>query len=240
MEKYRSGVEFPSENEKRAAIRRIADEAFPAGKPVHIPLRTIFFGVGDCVAAGAAAAVVLFAAVLFAVRNEMLSPFVVFVSPALYALVCTFVQLKETALGVSEWRRTCRISAAAITGMRMLLTGALAIAIIVPCDLALCQGIPGRFDPLWMTGLSFSSLVLYALLALALLRYRHGTLVSMAVWAGISIFLAAYRPAAFFLRALPAAILYVLAGAAACIFVFLIRRLFFRDTRPEASYAYNN
>lgn len=229
---------MPTASERNAAIRSIAREACRLRRPqLGTPLRTLFFGTHDCLAASAVITAVLFLAGLLFMHGEKIAPLLFVLSPMLYGCFGTLVAWKEDQYGVREWRRTCRVSEGMLTAERMLVICGACVLLIVPVDLALWHARPDHFDFLWMAGLSFASLFLYALLALLFQRVRRGNVLCIAVWCAIFAWLTLSERSEASLLAVPAAVLYGIGAACLAVFLVRIRREFLAALPQEAFHA---
>ena len=112
-------IPMPTAMERRAAIRRIAEEGLADTAPSwrSLPLSALVFGVEDC----------LFMAVLLGLLPLALLPLpagllaeklslTLFLSaPLLYAAAHLLTMWKESQCGTLDWKRTCRLSLQTLT-----------------------------------------------------------------------------------------------------------------------------
>lgn len=210
-------IPMPTPMERRAAIRRIAEEGLADTAPSwrSLPLSALVFGVEDC----------LFMAVLLGLLPLALLPLpagllaeklslTLFLSaPLLYAAAHLLTMWKESQCGTLDWKRTCRLSLQTLTALRMGLFGGAAVLVSVPVDLLLWH-FSGRVMPLGrILAVSFSSLFLHAALSLVCRDGRRGWAVTLALWVLLDVLLTVWEERVHFLMKVPTAIFCLLAGA---------------------------
>ena len=210
-------IPMPAPMERRAAIRRIAEEGLADTAPSwrSLPLSALVFGVEDC----------LFMAVLLGLLPLALLPLpagllaeklslTLFLSALLlYAAAHLLTMWKESQCGTLDWKRTCRLSLQTLTALRMGLFGGAAVLVSVPVDLLLWH-FSGRVMPLGrILAMSFSSLFLHAALSLVCRDGRRGWAVTLALWVLLDGLLTVWEERVHFLMEVPTAIFCLLAGA---------------------------
>ena len=181
-------IPMPALEERNISIRHILDAGLPDARPAwrQLPLSALFFGVEDCLFLSALLAGLLLvptvASVRYAPTGSLLAPLFL-TSPALYALPHLLTLWKDTMGNTLEWKRTCRIPPGTLLALRMLVFGGTAVVMSVPAAV-LYWAVSGRqISLLWLLGLSFSSLFLYAALSLSLpLLRRRAALFPPILW----------------------------------------------------------
>ena len=208
-------IPYPDKAEKAASISYIVRTGVrPSGGPARlwetarsIGLRGLFFGVEDCLFISFLLCLLLMGfSAMAAMDQAPIAPLLFLFSPALYASLSLLTAWKDTMSGTLEWKQTCRISAHTLTALRMLCFGAAAVIICVPHCLILWQVTGRLYSPLWMMSLSFSSLCLYATLALTLAVMRCHVIVSPLLWLSGGIALLCLEPVQNFLLQIPAVV----------------------------------
>lgn len=112
---------------------------------------------------------------LAATEQGPVVPMLFLLSPVLYAALHLLTWWKETLSGTLEWKQTCRLSFGMMTALRMLVFGGAATLLCVPQCFLMWFVIGRKISFLFMLSVSFSSLFLYAALALALRKSRWGS-----------------------------------------------------------------
>lgn len=198
-----------------------------------LPLNVLFFGVGDCLFLSCLlTGLCLVPAARAAGGSSSLAPLLFLFSPVLYACLHLLTQWKEAMSGTLAWKRTCRLSFAALTAWRMLLFGGAAVAVSVPCNLLLWQMSGRQLSLLWMLCLSFSSLFLYGALTLGCQRLslRLSALVPPLVWVGLGMIPLVWSPAAVWLEGVPALVFLLLAAGGLGAFLWQLDRFISHPT----------
>lgn len=218
----RNSIPLPTRAEKDQAISFILDTGLPQAQRARIPwahlfselpLSVLFFGVGDCLfLAALLTALCLVPAAAAAAREISPAPLLFLLSPLLYALLQLLTMWKDTMSRTLEWKQTCRVSLRMLTALRMLVFGGVSVAVCVPVNVLLWSVSGRRFPLLWMLGLSFSSLFLYAALTLCCqrLRPRWASFAAPLFWVLLGIFLMCWPYASAFLAEIPTAVFFLL------------------------------
>ena len=165
-------IPMPTGEERQAAIRRIVELSGVErrNRRRSVSLSVVFFGVENCLFLPVLAALLCLIPGAVLVRLDTVVPLLFLFSPALYAALHLLTAWKDTASGVAEWRRSCKLSACTLLTLRMLVFGGLAVIVCVPTNILLWLTSGRSWSLPWMLGLSFSSLFLYAALTLFCLR----------------------------------------------------------------------
>lgn len=228
-------IPMPTEMEKKQSIAFILDAELPGGTPAERSLRQVFselqpsvlfFGVGDCLFLAVILTVLCLVPVAFmAAEQGPLVPLLFLISPLLYGLLQTLTMWKDFMSGLLEWKQTCRIPFRTLTAVRMLLFGGISVVVCVPVNVLLWSVSGQRMDLLWMLGLSFSGLFVYAALSLACQRtQRHQALFAAPVlWILAGIVLLSWPKAAALLMTVPTAVFFLIAAGALLIQLWELR-----------------
>lgn len=234
-------IPMPTGEERQAAIRRIVElsGAEQRARRRSIPLSVVFFGVEDCLFLPVLAVLLCLIPGAAAARFSPMAPLLFLFSPALYAALHLLTAWKDTASGVAEWRRSCKLSACTLLALRMLVFGGLAVIVCVPANILLWLTSGRSWSLPWMLGLSFSSLFLYAALTLFCLRLRRGIIFPPAVWGVIGLFLLVWKRGGELLLRVPVLILFVLAAAGLAYCALTLERMLRYPNRGGRFYAYS-
>ena len=234
-------IPMPTGEERQAAIRRIVElsGAEQRARRRSIPLSVVFFGVEDCLFLPVLAALLCLIPGAVLARLDTVVPLLFLFSPALYAALHLLTAWKDTASGVAEWRRSCKLSACTLLALRMLVFGGLAVIVCVPANILLWLTSGRSWSLPWMLGLSFSSLFLYAALTLFCLRLRRGIIFPPAVWGVIGLFLLVWKRGGELLLRVPVLILFVLAAAGLAYCALTLERMLRYPNRGGRFYAYS-
>lgn len=240
-------IPMPSDAERKQAVNAILNASelpernlWKALESVrHLPLSTLFFGVGDC----------LFLAVLLAllcmiptaaavVEGAAVTPLLFLLSPFLYAALHLLTAWKEAMSGTLEWKQTCKLPLRSLTALRMLLFGGVSTLLCVPQSVLFWYVGGMQISLLWMLSVSFASLFLYAALSLALARRRSWMLMVAAPggWLCIGVALLCWDKAALFLLKVPAAVFIILSAAALAAIYVQIKSMILRPIERGTSY----
>lgn len=231
----------PTEAERETSIRFILDEGLPEQEGLIqsfrlVPFGALFAGVGDCLFLAVLISLLcLLPAAALASEHTPLAPLLFLLSPALYALLQLLTAWKERMSGTLEWKRTCRVNFRAVIALRMLCFGGAALLLCVPQCLLLWQLDGKSCSLLWMMGVSFSSLLLYGLLALRLLS--AAIWLPPVLWAAAGVLLLCWDHAASFLLCLPAAVFFTFAACAGLLGVMKLSCYIRSNTEGGISYA---
>ena len=217
-------IPMPTGEERQAAIRRIVE---------------LFFGVEDCLFLPVLAALLCLIPGAVIARFDSVAPLLVLFSPALYAALHLLTAWKDTASGVAEWRRSCKLSACTLLALRMLVFGGLAVIVCVPANILLWLTSGRSWSLPWMLGLSFSSLFLYAALTLFCLRLRRGIVVPPAVWGVTGLLLLVWERGGELLLRVPVLVLFFLAAAGLAYCALTLERMLRYPNRGGRFYAYS-
>ena len=202
-------------------------------------LSVVFFGVEDCLFLPVLAALLCLIPGAAAARFSPMAPLLFLFSPALYAALHLLTAWKDTASGVAEWRRSCKLSACTLLALRMLVFGGVAVTVCVPANILLWLTSGRSWSLPWMLGLSFSSLFLYAALTLFCLRLRRGIVVPPAVWGVTGLLLLVWEQGGELLLRVPVLILFVLAAAGLAYCALTLERMLRYPNRGGRFYAYS-
>ena len=223
-------IPMPTPMERRAAIRRIAEEGLADTAPAwrSLPLSALVFGVEDCLA-------------LLTLPARLLAeklPLTLFLSaPLLYAAAHLLTMWKESQCGTLDWKRTCRLSLQTLTALRMGLFGGAAVLVCVPVDLLLWH-FSGQAMPLGRAlAVSFSSLFLHAALSLICREGRRGWAVTLTLWALLDVLLTVWEARAHFLPVVPTAVFCLLAGAGLAAALFRLHTILRQPPKGGILYA---
>ena len=186
-------------------------------------LRGLLFGVWDCafLAVLAAALVWSSAAMLVRQQGHYVCTALFVTAPALWAALHGLTTWKERMTGVWELFMTARVTLRQLSALRMLLFGAVSVAMSVALSCAARLLAGEEVSLLRLCGVSFASLFLFAaasLLAEEFIRPPLGCLAVPAVW-------------------LPEAVLCLIAVIAAGIYLALLKRRCFIGKEGVAAYA---
>ena len=244
-----NNILMPTEQEKQKTITQILDVALP--HPVSFRkelwdtlciagVRTVFCGVGDCLALAALLWVLcLFPASYLANYTGGLAQILLLMSPLLYATLSLMTTWKDFQTGIREWTWTFRISAQTVSALRMLCFGAASVLVCVPANLLLWS-VSGYLQPLgWMLALSLSSLFLYGTLSLLCLRLRGivGILAAPIIWLIIGMVLLMCPPAAEWLNTVPTIVFCLIFVGTLILYLREMRRFCRRYIEGGFSYA---
>lgn len=213
MDEKRS-IPMPTPAERAASIQSILDEGLPEARRPALPLSALFFGVEDCLFLSALLALLGWVPALASARQAptgSLPALLFLASPALYALPHLLTLWKDAMSGTLEWKRSCRLSLGRLLALRMLAFGGTAAVVSVPAAAVYWAASGRRLSLVWLLGLSFSSLFLYAALSLPLLR-RRAALVPPALWLGIGLVLLRWEAGGALLLRVPALVFFLAAG----------------------------
>lgn len=229
-------VPMPTEEEKDQSIRAILDVGLPQPAGMwgelramagRLPLSVLFFGVGDCLFLAAALSVLcLLPTVLVAAQQGPLAPLLFLFSPVLYGVLQGLTLWKEGMSGTLEWKQTCRLSFQVMTALRMLCFGGASVLVCVPVNVLLWMLSGRELSLLWMLSLSFSSLFLYAVLALMTQSLgRLGSLLTAPLtWLAVGVVLLAWDKGTALLLQVPAWIFFLLAAGGLTAFLAGVAR----------------
>lgn len=227
-------IEMPTQEEKNRAITAIldAEPLLPEGKRIwsewtKLPISVLFFGVEDALFLACVLGVLcLVPAAAAAAQNMPAAPLLFLISPCLYGLMQGLTDWKERMCRTYEWKKSCLISLKSLTALRMLIFGGVSTGVCVPVNVLLRYVSGSRHGLIWMLGLSFSSLFLYAALSLACGRIRIGRAAlfgAPAVWVLAGIILIKSRAAADFLLKIPAYVFCITAVLSLGLYLFELR-----------------
>lgn len=234
-------IPMPTPMERRAAIRRIAEEGLADTAPAwrSLPLSALVFGVEDCLFMAVLLGLLPLALLTLPARllAEKL-PLTLFLSaPLLYAAAHLLTMWKESQCGTLDWKRTCRLSLQTLTALRMGLFGGAAVLVCVPVDLLLWH-FSGQAMPLGRAlAVSFSSLFLHAALSLACREGRRGWAVTLTLWALLDVLLTVWEARAHFLPVVPTAVFCLLAGAGLAAALFRLHTILRQPQKGGIVYA---
>lgn len=218
----------PTEEERQAAVRRIVELSAAVDRTPQwrrVPLSVLLFGIEDCLFLTLLAALLGMIPGAAAARSVPMAALLFLFSPALYAALYLLTSWKDSATGMAEWRKSCRLSSWTLLALRMLVFGGLAAALCVPGNLLLWAASGRRCSLLWMLGLSFSSLFLYAALTLFCLRRRQWKAVPPALWAVLGTLLLAWEQSAELLLQVPALVFFLLAVSALLYCILILGKM---------------
>lgn len=234
-------IPMPTAVERKAAIVRIVElsEAEQHLRQRSVPLSVVFFGVEDCLFLPLLAALLCLIPGAALARFDTVAPLLFLFSPALYAALHLLTAWKDTASGVAEWRRTCRLSPWTLLALRMLVFGGLAVIVCVPANILLWLASGRSWSLAWMQGLSFSSLFLYAALTLFCLKLRRGMVIPPVVWGVAGLFLLVWERGGELLLRVPVLVLFFLAAAGLAYCVLTLERMLRYPNRGGRFYAYS-
>ena len=234
-------IPMPTGEERQAAIRRIVELSGveQRARRRSIPLSVVFFGVEDCLFLPVLAALLCLIPGAAIARFDPMAPMLFLFSPALYAALHLLTAWKDTASGVAEWRRSCKLSACTLLALRMLVFGGLAVILCVPANILLWLTSGRSWSLPWMLGLSFSSLFLYAALTLFCLRLRQGMAIPPAVWGAAGLFLLVWERGGELLLRVPVFALFFLAAAGLAYCVLTLERMLRYPNQGGRFYAYS-
>lgn len=235
-------IPMPSEEEKAQAITEILSASDLTGVGLRAQLAsikkfsisTLFFGLGDC----------MFLAVLFALicvvptslaatEQGPVVPMLFLLSPVLYAALHLLTWWKETLSGTLEWKQTCRLSFGMMTALRMLVFGGAATLLCVPQCFLMWFVIGRKISFLFMLSVSFSSLFLYAALALALRKSRWGIFFVPVFWLVAGIVMLCWERASIILLEVPSIVFFLLAVAAFAAVLFQLSMMLHSNERGQ-------
>lgn len=250
---------LPTREEKERSIAAILSGGMPrpqrltrasAELLLQLNFREIFFGVEDCLFISTLLAILCY---LFPVTGAMaqsssLYSFLFFISPLFYGSLHLLTVWKETMSGLYEWKMTCRCSLRQLTVLRMLIFGGVSVLATVAANVGLWLWIGRQLPLLRMMGLSFSSLVLFALMQLAwetailpkLVQLSTGiarVYVPLAclsiplLWCGLgSVLILNAEKVQPLLQRVPTAAFFLVTAAAASLYLSQLRRYFFNHS----------
>ena len=233
-------IPLPTDAERQAAIRRIVELSGveQRARRRSIPLSVVFFGVEDCLFLPVLAALLCLIPGAAIARFDPMAPMLFLFSPALYAALHLLTAWKDTASGVAEWRRSCKLSACTLLALRMLVFGGLAVIVCVPTNILLWLTSGQSWSLAWMLGLSFSSLFLYAALTLFCLRFRRGMVLPPAFWGVTGLLLLVWERGGELLFRVPVLVLFFLSAAGLAYCVLTLERMLRYPNRGGRFYAY--
>ena len=233
-------IPMPIGEERQAAIRLIVElsEVEQRAKRRSVPLSVVFFGVEDCLFLPVLAALLCLIPGAAIARFDFVVPLLFLFSPALYAALYLLTAWKDTASGVAEWRRSCKLSACTLLALRMLVFGGLAVIVCVPTNILLWLTSGQSWSLAWMLGLSFSSLFLYAALTLFCLRFRRGMVLPPAFWGVTGLLLLVWERGGELLFRVPVLVLFFLSAAGLAYCVLTLERMLRYPNRGGRFYAY--
>ena len=234
-------IPMPTGEERQAAIRRkveLSGVEQRANRP-SIPLSVVFYGVEDCLFLPVQAVLLCLIPGAVIARFDSMAPLLFLFSPALYAALHLLTAWKDTASGVAEWRRSCKLSACTLLALRMLVFGGLAVIVCVPANILLWLTSGRSWSLPWMLGLSFSSLFLYAALTLFCLRLRQGMVIPPVVWGVAGLLLLVWERGGELLLRVPVLILFVLAAAGLAYCALTLGRMLRYPNQGGRFYAYS-
>ena len=234
-------IPMPTGEERQAAIRRIVELSGveQRARRQSIPLSVVFFGVEDCLFLPVLAALLCLIPGAAIARFDPVAPMLFLFSPALYAALHLLTAWKDTASGVAEWRRSCKLSACTILALRMLVFGGLAVIVCVPANILLWLTSGRSWSLPWMLGLSFSSLFLYAALTLFCLRLRRGMVFPPVAWGVTGLLLLVWEQGSELLLRVPVLVLFFLAAAGLAYCVLTLERMLRYPNQGGRFYAYS-
>ena len=233
-------IPMPTGEERQAAIRRIVELSGVErrNRRRSVSLSVVFFGVEDCLFLPALAALLCLIPGAVLARLDTVVPLLFLFSPALYAALHLLTAWKDTASGVAEWRRSCKLSACTLLALRMLVFGGLAVSVCVPTNILLWLTSGQSWSLAWMLGLSFSSLFLYAALTLFCLRFRRGMVLPPAFWGVTGLLLLVWERGGELLFRVPVLVLFFLSAAGLAYCVLTLERMLRYPNRGGRFYAY--
>lgn len=234
-------IPMPTGEERQAVIRRIVElsRVEQRVRRRSVPLSVVFFGVEDCLFLPVLAALLCLIPGAAIAHFAPVAPLLFLFSPALYASLHLLTAWKDTASGVAEWRRTCRLSSWTLLALRMLVFGGLAVIVCVPANILLWLASGRSWSLAWMLGLSFSSLFLYAALTLFCLKLRRGMVIPPVVWGVAGLFLLVWERGGELLLRVPVLVLFFLAAAGLAYCVLTLERMLRYPNRGGRFYAYS-
>ena len=226
-------IPYPNETEKAASISYIVDKGVRRQTGLSLikdaantlGMSALFFGVEDCLFIALLLTVLLGAfSAAAAMDHAPIAPLLFLLSPALYAVLHLLTVWKDAMSGTLEWKHTCRLSARAVTALRMLCFGGAAVCVCVLQCFARWYLTRELYSLVWMMSLSFSSLFLYASLSLALqaVRWRIAA-VTPVIWIAVGIALLCWNGANVFLLSVPAAVFFLIAAASITVMLFQLK-----------------
>ena len=240
-------IPYLSEAEKAASISYIVDNGVRCQNGISLirdvvdtlGLRALFFGVEDCLFIAVMLTILLGAfSAAAAMDHAPIAPLLFLLSPALYAVLHLLTVWKDAMSRTLEWKHTCRLSARAVTALRMLCFGGMAVFVCVLQCLMLWRITQMLYSLPWMMSISFSSLFLYAALSLALQSVRRWIAAAAPVaWIAAGIMLLCTENASAFLLKIPAIVFFLITAAATAMLIFQIRRYITRPIEGGLSYA---
>lgn len=230
-----------TEAEKERSIERILDAAplrpLTLRAQLHattqaLPLRLLFFGIGDCLVLASALAALAFASIIAAVGNAaakdaVMLPLLFLFAPAPYALLLILTTAKESGCGMAEQMRAYRISFPAITALRALAFGGSATVICVMANLLVWEAAAHVIPLTHALAISFASLFLYAALSLFCARIRRMALtlgVPPATWIVFGALLLTSPSASTFVESIPPFVALAAAALGCAAWLFETRR----------------
>ncbi len=225
-----SEVFLPTSEEKEHSISLILDQAMPRPTGLArelaevlrtVSVRTLFFGVEDCVFLAVLAGLLCYLTLAFGIRTSA-GPVLFLVSPAFYAFLQLLTAWKESQSGTLEWRQTCFVSLGAANALRMLFFGGAAVLICVPANVVLWLLAEEAYSLGWMLGISFSSLFLYGAAALAC-QSRRALLLPPVLWGCVSLLFMCWREAERWLLHLPAYVFFLAAAGALALYLLELK-----------------
>ena len=233
-------IPMPTGEERQAAIRRIVELSGVErrNRRRSVSLSVVFFGVENCLFLPVLAALLCLIPGAVLVRLDTVVPLLFLFSPALYAALHLLTAWKDTASGVAEWRRSCKLSACTLLALRMLVFGGLAVIVCVPTNILLWLTSGQSWSLAWMLGLSFSSLFLYAALTLFCLRFRRGMVLPPAFWGVTGLLLLVWERGGELLFRVPVLVLFFLSAAGLAYCVLTLERMLRYPNRGGRFYAY--
>lgn len=182
-------IPFPSAEEQRSAVKEILVRGLP---PVHqkdgllkllriLSPRVLFFGITDCVFAACVTALLGYsiAAACLWVNPSLAYQLILFLSPALYLLLCSLTTGKEIQENTRVISMTCRYTHRHLTAVRMLYFGAFGAVANTLLSFWTIEVLEQEFWNIW--GISLSSLFIYAFLSIFCLLHLKKSVLQLLV-----------------------------------------------------------
>ena len=234
-------IPMPTAVERQADVRRIVElsDTEKRAERRSVPLSVLFFGVEDRLFLAVPAALLCLIPGAAVAGSAHLAPLLFLFSPAAYAALYLLTAWTDAVSGIGEWRRTCRFSSCTLLALRMLVFGGLSAALCVPADILLWLAAGRSCSLIWMLGLSFFSLFLYAALTLFCLRFRRGIMFPPAAWGLAGMVLLVWRRSGELLLRVPVQIFFILAAAGLAYYIFALERMLRYPNRGGSFYAYS-
>ena len=242
-------LSLPTEAEKQQAIVRILDAGLPHrvafGRELwevfqRVGLRTLLFGMGDCLTLSLLIwTLCLLPALSVASSIGSLAPALFLFSPLLYAALSLLTAWKDLQTGIWEWTWTFQVSARMLAALRMLGFGGASVLLCVPTNWALWM-LTGQEQSFgWILALSLACLVLYGALSLLCQRLRGlgGWLAAPVGWVLLGLVPLIWPRAAEWLTAIPTAVFCLLTAAGITLYLLELRRFCRCPMEGGVSYA---